>query len=110
MDHEPEGREPDDSDERGGVDRHLAVILGESTLWPVLVAAFLIFATGGAALFLLALGDRNLFAVAALLVLVWMSVDVLVRRRRFGLLGGFIVTFWLLSGLAAGVFLAFGLF
>ena len=48
--------------------------------------------------------------VAALLVLLWMSVDVLVRRRRFGLLGGFIVTFWLLSGLGAVAFLASGLF
>lgn len=107
---QPGDREPSDASERVGLERHLAHFVEESTLWPVTLALVLALATGGAALLVLALGDRNLFAIAALLIVLWMSVDVLVRRRRFGLLGGVIVTLWLLSGAAALGFLALGLF
>ena len=110
MAREPGEREPPEERERVGLERHLATFVEDSALWPVLLVGVLVFITGAAALLLLALGDRNFFAMAALLVLLWQSVDFLVRRRRFGVAGGLIVTFWVLSGLAALGFLAFGLF
>lgn len=106
----PGDDDPSEERERVGLDRHLAIFVEESTLWPVLVAAVLALTTGGAALMLLALGDRNLFAIAALLILVWMSVDFTVRRRRLGVVGGFILAFWVLSALAALGFHSLGLF
>lgn len=102
--------DPSEERERVGLDRHLAIFVEESTLWPVLVAAVLALTTGGAALMLLALGDRNLFAIAALLILLWMSVDFTVRRRRLGVAGGLILTFWVSSALAALGFRSLGLF
>lgn len=42
----------------------------EPTLWPVLIAVAGTFSTMGAALLVLALGDRNLFAMAALAIVV----------------------------------------
>lgn len=107
---EVEEHEPDEERERVGIDRHLAIFVEDSALWPVMLAAVLAFTAGGAALMLLAVAERNLFAVAALLILLWMSVDFLVRRRRFGAIGGFIVALWVLSGIAAFAFVAFGLF
>lgn len=106
-------REPEEAEtppERTGIDRHLAVFVEEPTLWPVTLALVLAFTTAGAALMLLAVTDRNLFALAALLILLWMSVDVIVRRRRFGPLVGLLLTLWLLSGCAACAFVYFGLF
>jgi hypothetical protein len=110
METQPDDREPHEPGEKSGLERHLAVFVEDSTLWPVLLAGVLIFATGGAALLLLALGDRNPFAIAALLILLWMSVDIPVRRRRFGRIGGLLVLLWVASGLAALGFLSLGLF
>ncbi len=107
---EPGDREPPEQRERLGLERHLAVFVEESSLWPVLLVAVLSLTTVGAALLTLALADRNLFAIGALLILLWLSVDILVRRRRFGLAGGFIVALWALSGLAALGFHGLGLF
>ena len=42
----------------------------EPTLWPVVIAVAGTFSTMGAALLVLALGDRNLFAMAALAIVV----------------------------------------
>ena len=102
--------EEQEARERVGIDRHLAIFVEESSLWPVTLAVVLALTAGGAGLILLAVGDRNIFAVAALLILLWMSVDFLVRRRRFGAVGGFIVALWVLSILGAVAFLALGLF
>lgn len=103
-------REPSEPSDKQGLERHLAVFVEDSALWPVLLVGVLIFATGGAALLLLALGDRNPFAIAALLILLWMSVDIPVRRRRFGMIGGLLVLLWFASGLVALAFLSLGLF
>ena len=112
---EPEGKPQQQTDEeRHGFERHLAVFFEDSTLWPVLAVAVLIFTTLGAALLLLGLLDRNLFALAALIVLVWMSIDVMLRRRRahgrVGLIGVLLGLFWGLSIAAAVVVAQLGLF
>lgn len=70
----------------------------------MLAVAALILASCGAALLLLALVDRNPFAGAALLVLVWMSGDVLrgdLRRRRLGATGGVVLGLWALAAAVA---------
>jgi hypothetical protein len=58
-----------------------------------------------AAVLLLAVVDRHLYAMAALLCLVWMSGDAMARqlraRRRIGLVGASILAVWALGGLAA---------
>jgi hypothetical protein len=60
-----------------------------------------------ATLLLLAVGDRNLAAMAALLALGWMSVDATLRqlrsRGRLGLVGGSILAIW---GLGIGAAIA----
>ena len=110
METPPGDQEPREPQEKLGLERHLAVFVEDSALWPVLLVAVLIFTTGGAALLLLALGDGNPFAIGALLILLWMNVDILVRRRRFGLVGGLLAGLWVSSGLAALGFVSLGLF
>lgn len=77
----------------------------DSSLWPVLVVAAAILVTLLATLLVLAVGDRNLAALAALLALVWMSVDATLRQlrahRRLGWVGAAIVAVWLLGAAAA---------
>ena len=78
----------------------------DSSLWPVLVVAAAILVTLVATILVLAVGDRNVAAMAALLALVSMSADATLRevrsRRRLGLVGGSILAVWVLSA-AAGV-------
>lgn len=97
-------REPGPRDGGAPLDRFLRTYVEDSTLWPVLAVAALILASCGAALLLLALVDRNPFAGAALLVLVWMSGDVLrgdLRRRRLGATGGVVLGLWALAAAVA---------
>jgi hypothetical protein len=79
----------------------------DSSLWPVLVVMAAILVTLVATLLLLAVGDRNLAAMAALLALGWMSVDATLRqlrsRGRLGLVGGSILAIW---GLGIGAAIA----
>lgn len=85
-------------------------MLRDSTLWPVFLAATLIFATLGAALIFLAVGDRNPFAMAALAIVVFMSVNESIRALRRGARGiaGAVLVLWVLS--SAGALIAmFGL-
>lgn len=72
--------EPDD-DELPSFDRLITTFLREPSLWPVLVVAL---GSGGAfaaALLVLAAVDRNVFAVAALVLVLGMTIDVVVRAR-----------------------------
>jgi D-serine dehydratase len=87
---EPDGEQPAG---QPGFEDHLWVFFREPTLWPVLLVALLIFTTLGAALLVLALGDRNLFALAALAVVVLVSVDVVVRNR-LGLVSRVVLGLW----------------
>ncbi len=96
--------EPPATDERRGAELWLAPFFQDSSLWPVLCVAVAIFVVVGAAALLLAFVERNPFAVTALLLLFWISVDAVVRDRRRGrsrLLLGCVTGFWLLSIAAA---------
>jgi len=78
----------------------------DSTLWPVLAVAAAILITLLAMVLVLAVADRNLAAMAALLALGWMSADLTLRelrsRRRPGLVGASILVVWVL-GIAAAI-------
>lgn len=70
-----------DGDELPSFDRLIATFMREPSLWPVLVV---VLGSGGAftaALLVLAAIDRNVFAAAALVLVLGMTVDVAVRAR-----------------------------
>jgi hypothetical protein len=77
----------------------------DSTLWPVLAVATAIAVTLLAMVLVLAIADRNLAAMAALLALGWMSADATRRelrsRARLGVVGGSILVIWALGAAAA---------
>jgi hypothetical protein len=87
------------------LERWIEPYFRDSTLWPVLLVAAAILTTLLATVLVLALADRNLAAMAALLALGWMSVDATLRvlraRRRLGLVGASILGVWLLAAAAA---------
>jgi hypothetical protein len=98
-----DGEEPGPSEPRGA-ERWLAPFFRDSTLWPVLFAVSAVAVVFGASALLLAFVERNPFALGAVMLLVWISVDAGVRSRRRGgsrLLLGAIAGFWLLSATAA---------
>jgi hypothetical protein len=90
--------------EPSGAERWLAPFFRDSTLWPVLVTVCAVFVVFGASALLLAFVERNPFALGAVMLLVWISVDAGIRSRRRGgsrMLIGAIAVFWLLSAAAA---------
>jgi len=94
----PAGGEP------RGAELWLAPFFRDSSLWPVLCVAVAIFVVVGASALLLAFVERNPFAIGAVLLLFWISVDAVVRDRRRGgsrLLLGCVSGFWMLSIAAA---------
>jgi hypothetical protein len=86
-------------------DRWIEPYFRDASLWPVLAVAVAILVTLVAAVLLLAVADRNLWAMAALAGIGWISADATLRqlrsRRRLGLLGGIVLTIWALGALAA---------
>ncbi len=98
--------EPDDEPRR--LADHLLEYVREPTLWPVLLVAIAIFVTLGTAVLLAAFLARNLFALAALLLLGAMSADAVIRELRsrgFGPVSGGLLALWGLSAACAvGVF------
>ena len=109
---EPAASEPEAGDGSSG-DRLLATFFEDASLWPILFVMVATFATFGAALVLLALKDRNLFALAWLAILVTASgVEVVgdLRQRRFGPVCRLIVSLWVLSSIGAGIAGWYGLF
>jgi hypothetical protein len=97
-------REEEPGDEPRGAERWLAPFFRDSTLWPVLVTVSAVFVVLGASALLMAIVELNPFAIGAVTILVWISVDAGIRSRRRGgsrLLLGAIAAFWLLSGAAA---------
>jgi hypothetical protein len=87
------------------LDRWIEPYFRDSTLWPVLAVAAAIAVTLVATLLVLAVVDRNLYAMGALLALGWMSADAAWRdfgaRRRVGLVSGAILAVWALGAAAA---------
>jgi hypothetical protein len=105
----PPPREPEES----SLDRFLEPFFTDSGLWPTVFVAAAIGAVFGAAIVLMALRARNLFALAALALLVVMSGDVLqrdVQRRRLGRASRVVLVLWTLVALTAGGALAVGIF
>ncbi len=98
--------EPDDEPRR--LADHLLEYVREPMLWPVLIVAVAIFVTLGTAVLLAGLFARNLFALAALLVLGAVSTDAVIRELRsrgFGPVSGGLLALWGLSAACAvGVF------
>ena len=98
---------PPEDDEPHGSDLWIAPFFRDSTLWPVLVTAAGAFTALGTWAILVAFVERNPFGVAALLVLLWITVDAGIRYRRSAggrFLLASIAAFWLLSiGSAVGV-------
>jgi hypothetical protein len=86
----------------------------DSTLWPVLVVAAAILVTLAAALLLLALVERDLYAIAALLAAGWISGDFVLRdvrgHGRVGLAGGTLLALWAMGAVAAAVARGLGFF
>jgi len=100
-------------DDPHSLDDWLKPFFSDATLRPVLVvAAGSLTAVGGGTV-AWAVRGRSLAAVAALVLLAGMSVDVLLRDRRrrgrLGLASRCIVGLWALSLLAAGAAVALGL-
>ncbi len=98
---------------RPGVERWIRPFFEDSTLWPVLIVAVLIFATCGAALLALAVRERSLPAFGALAILAWMSADALRlcrRSGRLGLAGWAIAGLWALSAGIAALAVTTGVF
>jgi hypothetical protein len=94
---------PPSEDEPRGAEFWLAPFFRDSSLWPVLAVAALIFVVLAASGLLLAL-DRNPFAIAAVLLALWGSIDLAIRARRRGgsrLVQGCVAAFWALSIAAA---------
>ena len=105
--------EPDDARDVSPADLggHLLVYLREPTLWPVLTVAIAIGTTFGGSALLLALRDRNGFAIAALAIVGIASAELCLRDRRrggFGLVSGVVVGGWVLCALAAGTAIGLG--
>jgi hypothetical protein len=94
-------------DEPRGTDLWLAPFFRDSTLWPVLVTAAGAFTALGAWSLLVAFVEHNPLGVAAVLVLLWITVDAAIRYRRSPgarYLIASISAFWALSiGAAVGV-------
>jgi hypothetical protein len=77
-----------------------------STLWPLLIVFLGTGGAFGAAMLVLAFGDRNLFAAAALVLVLGMTIDVFVRARKdpgMRNLARLIAGFWLSALLLAGI-------
>ncbi len=110
----PNPQEPSREPTGTGPERWIEPFFAESTLWPVTLVLILSLVTFGAGLLLLALEGGNVFAIVGVLLLAGMSVESVVRDLRKG--GGarrvsqLVVTFWVLSGLLAGLAAWTGIF
>ena len=93
----------------------------ESIFWPVIIVIVLVAVTLGGGILRIAVADRNIAALAALAVLLWMSVDIvrqerkIVRQERktvpqeteragFGLVSKLVIGWWVASAVAAIAF------
>ena len=94
----------DASSQTSWFDRSVLPYLEESTRWPVLIVVLVHVAALLAPLILRSLRDRGVAAMAAMALLIVLSLRVFVgdsRRRRFGPLSGLILVTWMLSAVIA---------
>ena len=96
---DPAGRAADDSppEDLPSANDLIGTLFEEASLWPILTVFLGSTGAFGAALLVLAIGDRNPFAAAALFLLLGMTTDVMVRARRnkqIRNLAKFVALFW----------------
>jgi len=105
---------PEPPEEERGVMRFVRPFFEESTLWPVLAAGVGIVVSFVAGMLLMALRTHSFFAMAALAILLVMSVDATQHEWRShggpGLIGRCLLGLWVGVGLAAWGAVALGLF
>ncbi len=105
--------EPSEGPEERRVERFIRPYFTDSTLWPVLFVLVGALSTLGASVLLLAVEGRNVFALAALAILLLGSADAVfhdLRRRRIGLAAGAVLGLWALSGAIAFAAVHWGLY
>jgi hypothetical protein len=93
--------DPAKAPEAAGFSRHVAVFIEDSALWPLLFIFIVHLALGGALVMLAAVRGRSLPALAALVLLLALCVDMVRRARQRRRVARWIATLWLLSGLTA---------
>lgn len=76
------GREDEGGEDLPSANEILGTLFSESTLWPLLIVMLGSGGAFGAAMLVLAFGDRNVFAAAALALVFAMTIDVVLRARR----------------------------
>jgi uncharacterized membrane protein YjjP (DUF1212 family) len=83
-DQEPESATPEDAGPEHGPSANelLDALFTDAALWPLLSVILISVGAIGAGVLVLAFGDRNVFAAAALLLLAGMTIDVSIRARR----------------------------
>ena len=100
--------------EKSPLDRAIEAMLGDSSLWPVLIVCVLVLATFLAGIELLALHTRNLLALVGLGALVLLSIfmaDTEIRPQRRMTPGAWaIAIIWLTSLLVAAALTSIGAF
>ena len=83
-DEEPESATPEDAGPEDGPSANelLDTLFTDTALWPLLTVILISGGAIGAGILVLAFGDHNYLAAAALLLLAGMTIDVSVRSRR----------------------------
>jgi hypothetical protein len=103
--------EPDPRDEPGRIDELLRPFLTDSMLWPLSLVGVMTFSSFGAYL-LVRVSERDVFGIAALVLLGWMSFDGIrssFRGGRPGPVAILILTLWAVSLAGAIAGARFGL-
>jgi hypothetical protein len=105
--------EPERGDEPRSLDDWLRQFFRDSSLIPVLLVAVGCFTAIGGGVIAWAAVERNPAAIAALLLLIGMTLHAVVqelrRTRRLGLVSRCILGLWALSALAAAAAVGLGL-
>lgn len=102
-----------DTGEPHSFSEHLLEYLRDPSLWPVLIVALAIFVTLGATILLVALRSRNRFVLMGLVALLGITVDAVVREIRArgpGPTCAMALVLWGLSGIAAALAVATGMY
>jgi hypothetical protein len=96
-------RDPTETSQATGPSRHIAAYFEDPALWPILFILVVHVALGGALVLLSALRGGSLPALAALAVLLTLSLDAVRRAQRRRRVAIWIATLWALSALTAVV-------
>ena len=106
---EDEDRGPEDLP---APDEIIGTLFQETSLWPLLIVVLGCLGSFGAAMIVLALIDRNLFAIAALVLIGGMTIDLGIRAWRGSTnrnIAKLLVLFWMTAAGLAGIAFATGI-